>query len=100
MSAIPPHTAIGHPQPGAVNGAAAPGDRSGLAALVEVHQATAVLGGRTVWSHVDATVTAGEFVAILGPNGVGKSTLLKAILGLIPLAAGTVRLLVRPPGQP
>jgi zinc/manganese transport system ATP-binding protein len=59
--------------------------------LVEVLDATAVLGGRTVWSHVDAAVGAGEFVAILGPNGVGKSTLLKAILGLVPLADGEVR---------
>jgi zinc/manganese transport system ATP-binding protein len=67
--------------------------------VVEVRDAAAVLGGRTIWSNVDATVAAGEFVAILGPNGVGKSTLLKAILGLIPPARGTVRLLGRPPGQ-
>jgi zinc/manganese transport system ATP-binding protein len=67
--------------------------------LVQVERATAVLGGRTVWSGVDATVSAGEFVAILGPNGVGKSTLLKAILGLVPLARGTIRLLGRPPGE-
>src|SRR5438105_10643602 len=64
-------------------------------ALVDVRDATVVLGGRKVWSDVSATVDAGEFVAILGPNGVGKSTLLKAVLGLIPLASGTVRL---PPG--
>src|SRR5438874_7198346 len=61
-------------------------------ALVAVREATVVLGGRKVWSDVSATVDAGEFVAILGPNGVGKSTLLKAILGLVPLAAGEVRL--------
>src|SRR5438046_3791623 len=67
--------------------------------LVDVGGATVVLGRRTVWSRVHATVRAGEFVAILGPNGVGKSTLLKAILGLVPLAAGRVRLLGRPPGQ-
>jgi ABC-type Mn2+/Zn2+ transport system ATPase subunit len=38
-------------------------------------------------------------VAVLGPNGVGKSTLLKAILGLTPLAHGSIRLLGQPPGQ-
>src|SRR5215469_13583258 len=68
-------------------------------ALVEVHGAAVRLGGRTIWSGVDATVRAGEFVAILGPNGVGKSTLLKAILGLVPTAAGRISLLGRPPGQ-
>jgi zinc/manganese transport system ATP-binding protein len=67
--------------------------------LVEVRSATAVIGGRTIWSNVDARVSAGEFVAILGPNGVGKSTLLKAVLGLVPLASGTVALLGRPPGH-
>jgi len=67
--------------------------------LVEVRDAAVALGGRTVWSGVTATVGPGEFVAILGPNGVGKSTLLKTILGLVPPAHGTVRLLGRPPGQ-
>ena len=90
-------TATSFPQPTGVDGA--PGDQPGHPALIEVRQATAVLGGRTVWSHLDATVSAGEFVAVLGPNGVGKSTLLKAILGLLPLAQGSIRLLGRPPGQ-
>jgi zinc/manganese transport system ATP-binding protein len=99
MSTTPPETVTGTPRPAGVDGAAVPGDPLGRPALVEVHQATAVLGGRTIWSHVDATVAAGEFVAILGPNGVGKSTLLKAILGLIPLAEGQVRLLGRRPGE-
>jgi zinc/manganese transport system ATP-binding protein len=71
----------------------------GPARLVEVSDAAVVLGGRTIWSRVDAEVRAGEFVAILGPNGVGKSTLLKAILGLVPLAHGRVTLLGRPPGR-
>jgi zinc/manganese transport system ATP-binding protein len=67
--------------------------------LVEVVGASAGLGGRPVWSNVDAAVAAGEFVAILGPNGVGKSTLLKAILGLVPLKAGEIRLMGQPPGR-
>lgn len=37
-------------------------------------------------------VQEGEYLGIIGPNGGGKSTLLKAILGLIPLSSGTVRI--------
>jgi zinc/manganese transport system ATP-binding protein len=99
MSATPPQETFTAERPARVNGATRPGNLQGRPALVEVHDATVTLGGRTVWSHVEATVAAGEFVAILGPNGVGKSTLLKAVLGLIPLASGTVRLFGRPPGQ-
>src|SRR5215813_12541067 len=76
-----------------VDAAAAPEGSATRSTLVDVRGATVVLGGRTIWAGVDATVAAGEFVAVLGPNGVGKSTLLKAILGLVPLAAGEVRLL-------
>ncbi len=57
------------------------------------------MGERTLWSGVHVTVRAGEFVAVLGPNGVGKSTLLKVVLGLLPLAAGSVQVLGREPGE-
>lgn len=39
---------------------------------------------------VNLTVADGEYLGIIGPNGGGKSTLLKAILGLVPLTAGSV----------
>ncbi|HET6792981.1 MAG TPA: ABC transporter ATP-binding protein [Acidimicrobiales bacterium] len=61
--------------------------------------AAVVLGGRVVWSKVTLTVEPGEFVAVLGPNGVGKSTLVRAALGLVPLSAGSVTVLGRPPGD-
>ncbi len=61
--------------------------------VVSVVDATVTLGGRTIWSNLTATVAAGEFVAVLGPNGVGKSTLLKAILGLTPLTSGHIEVL-------
>jgi len=60
---------------------------------------TVVLGQATVWSSVDLVVEAGEFVAVLGPNGVGKSTLLKAVLGLLRLAGGRLEVLGLPPGE-
>jgi zinc/manganese transport system ATP-binding protein len=104
MSATPPSTraASTGAASAASTGAASVGSIGGAGAapaVVEVRQATAVVGGRTIWSNVDASVGSGEFVAVLGPNGVGKSTLLKAILGLVPLASGSVRLLGRPPGE-
>jgi zinc/manganese transport system ATP-binding protein len=66
---------------------------TGTLPVVEVVDATVTLGGRPIWSNLTATVSAGEFVAVLGPNGVGKSTLLKAILGLTPLASGHIDVL-------
>jgi zinc/manganese transport system ATP-binding protein len=56
------------------------------------------LGGRTVWSRVSFEVHTGEFVAVLGPNGVGKSTLVKAVLGILPLSEGDVTVLGLGPG--
>jgi zinc/manganese transport system ATP-binding protein len=61
--------------------------------VVSLTGAAAGIAGRTIWAQVSMGVRAGEFVAVLGPNGVGKSTLLKAILGLVPLAEGQARIL-------
>ena len=44
-----------------------------------------------LWSDLDLEVRPGEFLAVLGPNGVGKSTLIGAALGTRALTAGTVR---------
>jgi zinc/manganese transport system ATP-binding protein len=67
--------------------------------VVGLDGAAARVGGRTIWSEVTLRVRAGQFVAVLGPNGVGKSTLLKTILGLHPLAAGRIDVLGGPPGR-
>jgi iron complex transport system ATP-binding protein len=56
---------------------------------------TVHLGGRAVVDAVDLEVAAGEWLALIGPNGGGKTTLLRAIAGLVPFA-GDVRLAGRP----
>jgi len=48
---------------------------------------------------VDLGLGAGELVAVVGPNGGGKSTLLRALLGTVALDAGTALVTGRPVGQ-
>ncbi|MBS4943503.1 MAG: ATP-binding cassette domain-containing protein [Actinomyces graevenitzii] len=50
------------------------------------------MGSTHILHQVSLTVERGESVALLGANGCGKSTLIKACLGLYPLAGGDVRL--------
>ena len=70
-----------------------------VSAAVHFEAAAVRMGHRTIWSDVTLSVAAGEFVAVLGPNGVGKSTLVKAALGLVPLSAGSAMVLGRSPGD-
>ncbi|PZP53467.1 MAG: ABC transporter [Agrobacterium fabrum] len=49
-------------------------------------------GRRTIGREVTLAVAKGEVLALLGPNGVGKTTLFKTILGLLPVQAGEVLL--------
>ena len=56
--------------------------------------------GRTILDHVDLTIQRGDFMAMIGPNGGGKTTLIKLMLGLIKPDSGSIRILGRPAGQP
>ncbi|MEP7300963.1 MAG: ABC transporter ATP-binding protein [Caldimonas sp.] len=60
--------------------------------LLAVESLARRYGGTPVFENVDLAVAAGEFVAILGESGVGKSTLLNCIAGLDRIDAGTVRI--------
>lgn len=55
--------------------------------------------GRPVLERVDLEVEALDFLGLIGPNGGGKTTLLKLLLGLVEPQSGQVRLMGRPPGQ-
>lgn len=52
--------------------------------------------GRPIGSGVDLDISPGEVCCLLGPNGCGKTTLFKTLLGLLPAQGGEVRLGDRP----
>lgn len=54
---------------------------------------------RNVLVDVDLVIHKGEFASIVGPNGGGKTTLLKLILGLIKPDTGKIRIFGKPPDQ-
>jgi branched-chain amino acid transport system ATP-binding protein len=60
--------------------------------LLEVHGLHAHYGKSHVLHGVDLTVERGGIVSLLGRNGSGRSTTLKAIMGLVPPTGGSVRL--------
>lgn len=49
-------------------------------------------GGEPVFSDIDIALGPGAALVVTGPNGVGKSTLLRVVAGLLPPSAGVVRL--------
>jgi manganese/zinc/iron transport system ATP- binding protein len=54
---------------------------------------------KIVLKDVSADIRRGQVIGVIGPNGGGKSTLLKAILGIAPIISGTVELFGRPATQ-
>lgn len=59
--------------------------------MISVTNAYKKLGQQCVLSHVNAQFKEGSITGIIGRNGSGKTVLLKAILGLIPLDEGEIR---------
>jgi zinc/manganese transport system ATP-binding protein len=68
-----------------------------MAAAVRFQDATLSYGRHPVWNRLSVEFLPGSFVAILGPNGSGKTSLLRAVLGLSSLTGGSVEVLGESP---
>jgi urea transport system ATP-binding protein len=58
--------------------------------MLDVHNLSAAYGQSEVLHNIDLSVAPGEIVAVVGRNGMGKSTLMKSLIGVIPPRSGQV----------
>jgi zinc transport system ATP-binding protein len=58
--------------------------------LIELNNVDAGYNGKIVLKQINLSVYQNDFIGIIGPNGGGKTTLLKLILGLIPASKGSI----------
>jgi zinc transport system ATP-binding protein len=68
-------------------------------AVFEVEHLGYSVGGQTILSDVSLKVLQGEYCAVIGPNGGGKTTLVRLLLGLQKPTEGTIRLFGEPQKQ-
>jgi zinc/manganese transport system ATP-binding protein len=64
--------------------------------VLSLRAAALTLGSRSLWSGLDLDVAPGELIAVLGANGSGKTSLLRAVLGQHELTSGTGEFLGEP----
>lgn len=81
-----------------MRGASAPaaGGDTPAEPVVSLREVTAELGARVVLHGIDLTVGRGEVVALLGANGSGKSTAVRATVGQVPISGGQLSLFGAP----
>ena len=63
-----------------------------MTALMDVSDVESGYGGGKVLNGVSLRIHKGEILALIGRNGVGKTTFMRTLIGLVPLARGSIRL--------
>lgn len=59
--------------------------------ILELKNVVAGYGNRPILEDVNLTIKSGDFIGVVGPNGGGKTTLIKTVLGLVTPMAGTIK---------
>jgi iron complex transport system ATP-binding protein len=59
--------------------------------MLDIQSLSAAYNHRAILSEISMSIQAGEILAVIGPNGVGKSTLIRVISGVLPARSGSVR---------
>jgi zinc transport system ATP-binding protein len=65
--------------------------------VIDIKDVSFGYNGRTVLDHVNLAIEPGDFMAMIGPNGGGKTTLVKLMLGLLKPSDGTIHILGQSP---
>ncbi|MGI9149648.1 MAG: metal ABC transporter ATP-binding protein [Chloroflexota bacterium] len=68
-----------------------------VGAAVVLEDVSVALGNRTIWQHASFSIPQGALFGLIGPNGTGKTTLLRLLLGQVKPRAGSVHVLGAPP---
>ncbi|HEX8227075.1 MAG TPA: ATP-binding cassette domain-containing protein [Candidatus Saccharimonadales bacterium] len=71
-----------------------------MQSAVEIHGLSVSIDQKRILSDITADIAARTIVGLLGPSGAGKTTLIRAILGLLRVDAGQVTVLGKPAGSP
>ena len=61
--------------------------------VIDIQDLVFAYNGETIFQDINLQVQRGDFVAIIGPNGGGKTTLLKLVLGLLKPHKGEIRVM-------
>ena len=80
-----------HPKPKSIKGLKFAESPLASSMAIELDHAGKAYGSKVLFSDFCKSICKGDRILVTGPNGCGKTTLLKAIAGIIPLDEGTIR---------
>ena len=60
--------------------------------LLKINHLTHRFGGLQALTDINVELTKGEIAGLIGPNGAGKTTTIKAMLNMMPLNAGEIKI--------